>query len=139
LVRGPIIVGAGPSVLAVAATLSQHAVPFTMLERSDGIAYLWTNRTYDRLRLHLDGVESSASTDCSGSTESGPSSESDEMEAGTISISSSTESSPTSESDVMKSSANAGVESAEDASMESGATSISYCGEGERPAACGGG
>ncbi|CAL4920890.1 unnamed protein product [Urochloa decumbens] len=56
LVRGPIIVGAGPSGLAVAATLSQHAVPFTVLERSDGIADLWTNRTYDRLRLHLPKV-----------------------------------------------------------------------------------
>ncbi|KAG2554582.1 indole-3-pyruvate monooxygenase YUCCA8-like [Panicum virgatum] len=53
LVRGPIIVGAGPSGLAVAATLRRHAVPFTVLERSDGIADLWTNRTYDRLRLHL--------------------------------------------------------------------------------------
>jgi indole-3-pyruvate monooxygenase len=56
LVRGPIIVGAGPSGLAVAATLSRHAVPFTVLERSDGIADLWTNRTYDRLRLHLPKV-----------------------------------------------------------------------------------
>ncbi|KAG0552690.1 hypothetical protein BDA96_01G529200 [Sorghum bicolor] len=56
LVRGPIIVGAGPSGLAVAATLSQHGVPFTVLERSDGIADLWTNRTYDRLRLHLPKV-----------------------------------------------------------------------------------
>ncbi|CAN6321365.1 unnamed protein product [Urochloa humidicola] len=56
LVRGPIIVGAGPSGLAVAATLSQHAVPFTVLERSDGMADLWTNRTYDRLRLHLPKV-----------------------------------------------------------------------------------
>ncbi|WVZ55571.1 hypothetical protein U9M48_006212 [Paspalum notatum var. saurae] len=55
-VRGPIIVGAGPSGLAVAATLSRHAVPFTVLERSDGIADLWTNRTYDRLRLHLPKV-----------------------------------------------------------------------------------
>ncbi|KAJ1254640.1 hypothetical protein BS78_01G472600 [Paspalum vaginatum] len=56
LVQGPIIVGAGPSGLAVAATLSRHAVPFTVLERSDGIADLWTNRTYDRLRLHLPKV-----------------------------------------------------------------------------------
>jgi cation diffusion facilitator CzcD-associated flavoprotein CzcO len=31
-------------------------VPFTVLERSDGIADLWTNRTYDRLRLHLPKV-----------------------------------------------------------------------------------
>ncbi|KAL5209108.1 hypothetical protein ABZP36_004731 [Zizania latifolia] len=53
---GPIIVGAGPSGLAVAATLRQHSVPFTILERSGDIADLWTNRTYDRLRLHLPKV-----------------------------------------------------------------------------------
>ncbi|KAK3148305.1 hypothetical protein QOZ80_3BG0293360 [Eleusine coracana subsp. coracana] len=56
VVHGPIIVGAGPSGLAVAATLRRHGVPFTVLERSDGIADLWTNRTYDRLRLHLPKV-----------------------------------------------------------------------------------
>uniref|UniRef100_A0A0D9VPV3 Flavin-containing monooxygenase n=1 Tax=Leersia perrieri TaxID=77586 RepID=A0A0D9VPV3_9ORYZ len=50
---GPIIVGAGPSGLAVAATLRQHGVPFTILERSGGVADLWANCTYDRLRLHL--------------------------------------------------------------------------------------
>jgi indole-3-pyruvate monooxygenase len=55
-VYGPIIVGAGPSGLAVAATLRRHGVPFTVLERSDGIADLWTNHTYDRLRLHLPKV-----------------------------------------------------------------------------------
>jgi hypothetical protein len=55
-VDGPIIVGAGPSGLAVAATLRKHSVPFTILERSDGIADLWTNRTYGRLRLHLPKV-----------------------------------------------------------------------------------
>ncbi|TVU48305.1 hypothetical protein EJB05_07938, partial [Eragrostis curvula] len=56
VVHGPIIVGAGPSGLAVAAALRRHGVPFTVLERSDGIADLWTNRTYDRLRLHLPKV-----------------------------------------------------------------------------------
>ncbi|KAM0826403.1 hypothetical protein ACQ4PT_068907 [Festuca glaucescens] len=55
-VDGPIIVGAGPSGLAVAATLRKHSVPFTILERSDDIADLWTNRTYGRLRLHLPKV-----------------------------------------------------------------------------------
>uniref|UniRef100_A0ACD5TUY1 Uncharacterized protein n=1 Tax=Avena sativa TaxID=4498 RepID=A0ACD5TUY1_AVESA len=56
IVDGPIIVGAGPSGLAVAATLRKHSVPFTILERSDDIADLWTNRTYGRLRLHLPKV-----------------------------------------------------------------------------------
>ncbi|KAF7817218.1 putative indole-3-pyruvate monooxygenase YUCCA4 [Senna tora] len=52
-VDGPIIVGAGPSGLAVAACLSQHGVPSVILERSDCIASLWKHRTYDRLKLHL--------------------------------------------------------------------------------------
>ncbi|XP_028802355.1 probable indole-3-pyruvate monooxygenase YUCCA4 [Neltuma alba] len=54
VVPGPIIVGAGPSGLAVAACLSQqYRVPSLLLERSDCIASLWKNKTYDRLRLHL--------------------------------------------------------------------------------------
>lgn len=52
-VHGPIIVGAGPSGLAVAASLSQHRVPSLILERTDSIASLWKYRTYDRLKLHL--------------------------------------------------------------------------------------
>ncbi|RDX65691.1 putative indole-3-pyruvate monooxygenase YUCCA4, partial [Mucuna pruriens] len=52
-VHGPIIVGAGPSGLAVAACLSEHKVPFVILERSSCIASLWQNKTYDRLKLHL--------------------------------------------------------------------------------------
>ncbi|KAL2318116.1 hypothetical protein Fmac_031992 [Flemingia macrophylla] len=52
-VQGPIIVGAGPSGLAVAACLSEHKVPFVILERSNCIASLWQNKTYDRLKLHL--------------------------------------------------------------------------------------
>jgi len=39
----------------------------------------------------------------------------------------------------MESGANVDVESAEDASMESGAGFIFYCSKGERLAACGGG
>lgn len=50
---GPIIIGAGPSGLAVAASLRRLSVPFVILERSDGIADLWRSRTYDRLSLHL--------------------------------------------------------------------------------------
>ncbi|KAL3650878.1 putative indole-3-pyruvate monooxygenase YUCCA4 [Castilleja foliolosa] len=53
-VHGPIIVGAGPSGLAVAACLQQTGVPNSLiLERSDCIASLWQNKTYDRLKLHL--------------------------------------------------------------------------------------
>ncbi|XP_074565060.1 putative indole-3-pyruvate monooxygenase YUCCA7 [Curcuma longa] len=52
-VNGPIIVGAGPSGLAVAAGLRQQGVPFVVLERSDCIASLWRRCTYDRLKLHL--------------------------------------------------------------------------------------
>ncbi|GAV57234.1 FMO-like domain-containing protein [Cephalotus follicularis] len=52
-VNGPVIVGAGPSGLAVGAGLQQQGVPFIMLERANCIASLWQNRTYDRLKLHL--------------------------------------------------------------------------------------
>ncbi|KAL3507439.1 hypothetical protein ACH5RR_032821 [Cinchona calisaya] len=53
LVNGPVIVGGGPSGLAVAAGLQQQGVPFIILERTNCIASLWQNRTYDRLKLHL--------------------------------------------------------------------------------------
>ncbi|XP_008807966.3 probable indole-3-pyruvate monooxygenase YUCCA5 [Phoenix dactylifera] len=52
-VNGPIIVGAGPSGLAVGACLKEQGVPFVILERADCIASLWQKRTYDRLKLHL--------------------------------------------------------------------------------------
>lgn len=52
-VTGPIIIGAGPSGLAVAASLREQGVPFVVLERENCIASLWQNRTYDRLKLHL--------------------------------------------------------------------------------------
>ncbi|KAL7084361.1 hypothetical protein ACP275_14G219500 [Erythranthe tilingii] len=52
-VNGPVIVGAGPSGLAVAAGLKQQGVPFVILERADCVASLWQKRTYDRLKLHL--------------------------------------------------------------------------------------
>nr|ALB77709.1 flavin monooxygenase enzyme YUCCA1 [Antirrhinum majus] len=51
--EGPIIVGAGPSGLAVAACLRQSGVTSLVLERADCIASLWQQRTYDRLKLHL--------------------------------------------------------------------------------------
>ncbi|XP_074569617.1 putative indole-3-pyruvate monooxygenase YUCCA5 isoform X2 [Curcuma longa] len=53
LVTGPVIVGAGPSGLALAACLKEHGVPYVVLERADCIASLWQRRTYDRLKLHL--------------------------------------------------------------------------------------
>ncbi|MCD9643605.1 putative indole-3-pyruvate monooxygenase YUCCA3 [Datura stramonium] len=53
LVNGPVIVGAGPSGLAVGAGLKQQGVPFVILDRANCIASLWQNRTYDRLKLHL--------------------------------------------------------------------------------------
>ncbi|KAK4407293.1 putative indole-3-pyruvate monooxygenase YUCCA8 [Sesamum angolense] len=52
-VNGPVVVGAGPSGLAVAAGLREQGVPFVVLERADCIASLWQKRTYDRLKLHL--------------------------------------------------------------------------------------
>lgn len=52
-VNGPVIVGAGPSGLAVGAGLKKQGVPFIILERANCIASLWQNRTYDRLKLHL--------------------------------------------------------------------------------------
>ncbi|CAN0915733.1 Probable indole-3-pyruvate monooxygenase YUCCA3 [Linum grandiflorum] len=52
-VNGPVIVGAGPSGLAVGASLKRQGVPFIVLERADCIASLWQKRTYHRLKLHL--------------------------------------------------------------------------------------
>ncbi|PON94905.1 Flavin monooxygenase-like enzyme [Trema orientale] len=52
-VNGPVIVGAGPSGLAVAAGLKRQSVPFIILERANCIASLWQQRTYNRLKLHL--------------------------------------------------------------------------------------
>ncbi|XP_042067032.1 probable indole-3-pyruvate monooxygenase YUCCA4 [Salvia splendens] len=53
LVPGPVIVGAGPSGLAVAACLKINNVSSLILERSSCLASLWQDRTYDRLKLHL--------------------------------------------------------------------------------------
>ncbi|KAJ4787572.1 Flavin-containing monooxygenase [Rhynchospora pubera] len=50
---GPVIVGAGPSGLAVAACLKEKGIPSLVIERSDCIASLWQHKTYDRLSLHL--------------------------------------------------------------------------------------
>ncbi|KAL3498322.1 hypothetical protein ACH5RR_041054 [Cinchona calisaya] len=52
-IHGPVIVGAGPSGLAVSACLKENGVASVILERSDCIASLWQQKTYDRLKLHL--------------------------------------------------------------------------------------
>ncbi|KAL3633463.1 Indole-3-pyruvate monooxygenase YUCCA6 [Castilleja foliolosa] len=49
----PLIIGAGPSGLAVAACLKSKGIPSLILERESCIASLWQLKTYDRLRLHL--------------------------------------------------------------------------------------
>ncbi|KAL8243010.1 hypothetical protein R6Q59_013312 [Mikania micrantha] len=52
-VQGPVIVGAGPSGLAVAACLKNQGVNSLILEKTNCIASLWQMKTYDRLCLHL--------------------------------------------------------------------------------------
>ncbi|KAK1413898.1 hypothetical protein QVD17_29635 [Tagetes erecta] len=52
-VPGPVIVGAGPSGLAVAACLKNQGIHALILEQTDCIASLWQIKTYDRLCLHL--------------------------------------------------------------------------------------
>ncbi|XP_062087295.1 probable indole-3-pyruvate monooxygenase YUCCA10 [Humulus lupulus] len=50
---GVIIVGAGPSGLAVAGSLSRLSIPYIILEREDCFASLWKKYAYDRLHFHL--------------------------------------------------------------------------------------
>ncbi|KAJ8764244.1 hypothetical protein K2173_005984 [Erythroxylum novogranatense] len=52
-IPGPVIIGAGPSGLAVAACLKERGVPFLILEKEDCLGSLWKLKTYDRLQLHL--------------------------------------------------------------------------------------
>jgi indole-3-pyruvate monooxygenase len=52
-IPGPVIVGAGPAGLAVAACLAVKGVKYLLLERYDCIGSLWRHRTYHRLKLHL--------------------------------------------------------------------------------------
>ncbi|XP_074289547.1 putative indole-3-pyruvate monooxygenase YUCCA10 [Silene latifolia] len=47
------IVGAGPSGLALAACLTLMAIPFILLEKEDCHNSLWKKRAYDRCHLHL--------------------------------------------------------------------------------------
>lgn len=48
-----IVVGAGPSGLATAASLNLLSIPNIVLEREDCFAPLWQKKSYDRLHLHL--------------------------------------------------------------------------------------
>ncbi|XP_050910180.1 probable indole-3-pyruvate monooxygenase YUCCA10 [Lathyrus oleraceus] len=48
-----IIIGAGTSGIATAASLTKQSIPFIILERENCFASLWQNYTYDRLHLHL--------------------------------------------------------------------------------------
>ncbi|KAF9594865.1 hypothetical protein IFM89_035026 [Coptis chinensis] len=53
LVQSLIIVGAGPSGLAVAPCLKEKGVPSVIVERANCIASLWKSKAYDRLHFHL--------------------------------------------------------------------------------------
>ena len=48
-----IVIGAGPSGLAVGACLKQADIPCIILEQSDRVGFAW-HRHYDRLHLHTD-------------------------------------------------------------------------------------
>ncbi|XP_057455536.1 probable indole-3-pyruvate monooxygenase YUCCA10 [Lotus japonicus] len=48
-----LIVGAGPSGLAISACLTQNSISHIILEKEDCSASLWRKNTYDRLKLHL--------------------------------------------------------------------------------------
>ncbi|KAL2940602.1 putative indole-3-pyruvate monooxygenase YUCCA10 [Bienertia sinuspersici] len=48
-----IVVGGGPSGLAIAACLTQKSIPHIILEKEDCYASLWKKRAYDRCHLHL--------------------------------------------------------------------------------------
>ncbi|WJX87063.1 indole-3-pyruvate monooxygenase [Trifolium repens] len=48
-----VIVGAGPSGLAISACLTQNFISHIILEKEDCCASLWRKNAYDRLNLHL--------------------------------------------------------------------------------------
>ncbi|OMO77849.1 Pyridine nucleotide-disulfide oxidoreductase, class-II [Corchorus capsularis] len=48
-----IVIGAGPSGLAMAACLHHRSIPYIILDREDCTASLWRKYSYDRLHLHL--------------------------------------------------------------------------------------
>jgi len=48
-----VVVGAGPSGLAISACLTQNSISHIILEKEDFCASLWRKNAYDRLNLHL--------------------------------------------------------------------------------------
>ncbi|KAM3327086.1 hypothetical protein P3S67_002212 [Capsicum chacoense] len=48
-----VVIGAGPSGLAVSACLNKLSIKNVVLEKEDCCGYLWKKKTYDRLHLHL--------------------------------------------------------------------------------------
>ncbi|MED6221940.1 hypothetical protein PIB30_059609 [Stylosanthes scabra] len=48
-----VIVGGGPSGLAISACLKQHSITHIILEKEDCNASLWRKHAYDRVNLHL--------------------------------------------------------------------------------------
>ncbi|KAG5588548.1 hypothetical protein H5410_048982 [Solanum commersonii] len=48
-----VVVGAGPSGIAISACLNNFGIKNVVLEKEDCCAYLWKKKTYDRLNLHL--------------------------------------------------------------------------------------
>src|SRR3954471_20813675 len=51
MISGPVVVGAGPAGLAVAATLARQGQGCVVLERAESVGASWQGR-YDSLRLH---------------------------------------------------------------------------------------
>src|SRR3954447_22685640 len=63
MISGPVVVGAGPAGLAVAATLARQGQECAVLEGAESVGASWQGR-YDSLRLHtvrwLSGLPSAA-------------------------------------------------------------------------------
>ncbi|KAK4264759.1 hypothetical protein QN277_025890 [Acacia crassicarpa] len=53
IITDVVIIGAGPSGLAISACLTQYSIPHMILEKDDCNASLWRKYTYDRVNLHL--------------------------------------------------------------------------------------
>ena len=51
MISAPVVVGAGPAGLAVAAELRRRGLPCVVLERGGSVGGSWQGR-YDSLRLH---------------------------------------------------------------------------------------